>query len=148
LNDGFRIVEKENLGDFVAVLAQADERPAMAEERAKVEAVLSEVGCTVQEVDFEAGDDVFDVHDVDCGDGSEIDFKLDAEFKIIEGERPVTPDEKVKIDAAFAAEGCSGGIAQYDHEERRFEVDDVDCDGQPYDVELDEAFQIVEKENI
>ena len=48
-------------------------------------------------------------------------------------DRPLTDDERVKLGAAVAAQGCSGGQMEFD-DEGYFEVDDATCsDGRKYD---------------
>ena len=60
-------------------------------------------------------------------------------------DRPLTEDEKTKITAAVAAEGCSGGKLEF--EDGKFEADDVVCaDGKKYDLEFDVSFQLIKKE--
>ena len=59
-------------------------------------------------------------------------------------DRPVTDDERGKLAAAVAAQGCSGGKMEFD--DGRFEVDDARCsDGRQYDLEFDAAFKLTRK---
>ena len=60
-------------------------------------------------------------------------------------DRPITDDERVKLGAAVAAQGCSGGQMEFD-DEGYFEVDDATCsDGRKYDLEFDTSFKLTEK---
>jgi hypothetical protein len=62
-------------------------------------------------------------------------------------DRPVTDLERPKLAAAVAAEGCSGGRAEFDIDDDRYEVDDAICsDGRRYDLEFDTAFRLTSKE--
>jgi hypothetical protein len=61
-------------------------------------------------------------------------------------DRPVTDDEKVKLVAAVAAQGCSGGKDMEFDDDGYYEVDDVRCsDGRKYDLEFDTAFKLTKK---
>jgi len=58
--------------------------------------------------------------------------------------RDVTDEERVKLVAAMAAEGCSGGKMEFDDD--KYEVDDAQCkDGRRYDLDFDTAFKLVKK---
>jgi hypothetical protein len=62
-------------------------------------------------------------------------------------DRPVTDDERAKLTAAVAAEGCSGGKMEFDDDDKKFEVDDVTCrDGRKYELEFDASFKLIKKE--
>jgi hypothetical protein len=62
-------------------------------------------------------------------------------------DRPVTNDERAKLTAAVAAQGCSGGEMEFDIDDNHFEVDDARCnDGRKYDLKFDAAFGLIEKE--
>jgi hypothetical protein len=59
-------------------------------------------------------------------------------------DRPVTDEERAKLVAAVAAQGCSGGKMEFD--DGHFEVDDAKCnDGREYDLEFDIAFNLIKK---
>jgi hypothetical protein len=59
--------------------------------------------------------------------------------------RAVTEDEKMKLVAALAAEGCSGGEMEFD--DGLFEVETAKCrDGKQYDLVFDVNFKLVSKE--
>jgi hypothetical protein len=59
--------------------------------------------------------------------------------------RPVTEDERAKLTAALAAQGCSGGKMEFD-DDGHFEVDDARCnDGRKYDLEFDAALKLTKK---
>jgi Peptidase propeptide and YPEB domain len=61
-------------------------------------------------------------------------------------DRPVTDEERAKLVAAIAAEGCTGGKFEFD-DDGRFEVDDVTCkDGRRYDLEFDTSFKLIKKD--
>jgi hypothetical protein len=61
-------------------------------------------------------------------------------------DRPVTDDERVKLVAALAAQGCSGGKLEFDIDDNRFEVDHARCnDGRKYDLEFDTSFKLIKK---
>ena len=60
-------------------------------------------------------------------------------------DRPVTEEERAKLVAAMAAEGCSGGEMEFD--DGKFEVDDARCaDGKEYDLDFDRDFKLIKKE--
>jgi hypothetical protein len=59
-------------------------------------------------------------------------------------DRPVTDDERAKLEAALTAQGCTGGRLEFD--DGAFEVDDAQCnDGRIYDLKFDRLFKLVEK---
>jgi hypothetical protein len=67
-------------------------------------------------------------------------------------DRPVTGDEKTKLEAALKEAGCSGGKMEFDddkgaaHPNGKFEVDDATCqDGKKYDVSFDPSFKLLTK---
>ena len=61
-------------------------------------------------------------------------------------DRPVTDDEKVKLVAAVAAQGCSGGNDMEFDDDGHYEVDDVRCsDSREYDLEFDTAFKLTKE---
>ena len=57
--------------------------------------------------------------------------------------RAITDTERAKLVAAIAGQGCSGGKMVWD--DTHFEVDEVVCDGQRYDMKFDGNFQLVDK---
>lgn len=60
-------------------------------------------------------------------------------------DRALNADESTKLAAAVTAEGCSGGVMQFDY--GRYEVDDAQCaDGRRYDLDFDRAFKLISKE--
>jgi hypothetical protein len=60
-------------------------------------------------------------------------------------DRPVTEEEKVKLAAAVAAQGCSGGKMEFD--DGKYEVDNAVCsDGRRYDLDFNTKFELVKKE--
>ncbi len=123
------------------------DRPATPEERAKVEAALSAIGCTPFDIEWDEDDGRFEVDDASCGNQGRFDFELDQTYRIVDGERPVTPEERQQIDAALAKEGCSGGLAEFDYDDDRFEIDDAICEGnQRFDIKLNKSFGLIRKE--
>lgn len=59
-------------------------------------------------------------------------------------DRPVTDDERAKLEAALTAQGCTGGRLEFD--DGVFEVDDAQCnDGRIYDLKFDRSFKLLEK---
>jgi hypothetical protein len=56
--------------------------------------------------------------------------------------RDVTPQERASIETALEAQGCSGGVMNFDDDKNTFEVDDARCNGRKTDVYLDRSFQI------
>jgi hypothetical protein len=55
----------------------------------------------------------------------------------------LSADERTKLAAAVAAEGCSGGEMRFD---RRYEVDKAQCgEGRRYDLGFDASFKLISK---
>jgi hypothetical protein len=62
-------------------------------------------------------------------------------------ERPVTDDERTKLAAAIAEQGCSDGKMEFDIDDNQFEVEDARCnDGHKYDLTFDTSFKLIRKE--
>lgn len=60
-------------------------------------------------------------------------------------DRPVTEAERVRLEAAVKAEGCSGGRMEFD-DDGEFEVDGAICaDGRKYDLDFDQNYKLVKK---
>lgn len=57
--------------------------------------------------------------------------------------RDVTPDERASIESALAAQGCSGGVMNFDDDKNRFEVHDARCNDRNMELYLNSSFQIV-----
>lgn len=58
--------------------------------------------------------------------------------------RAVTDEERTRLVAAVAAQGCSGGKMEFD--DGKFEVDDAVCaDGKKYDLDFDTSFRLIKK---
>jgi len=57
--------------------------------------------------------------------------------------RDVTPEERASIESALAAQGCTGGVMNFDDDDNTFEVDDARCNGRKTDVYLNRSFQVV-----
>ena len=66
-------------------------------------------------------------------------------------DRPVTDQEKVKLEAALKSEGCAGGKMEFDddvsptHPAGKFEVDDAMCGDKRYDLAFDHQFKMIKK---
>jgi len=67
-------------------------------------------------------------------------------------DRPVTDQERPKLEAALKEAGCSGGKMEFDddkaaaHPNGKFEVDDATCqDGKKYDLTFDPSFKVLTK---
>ena len=64
--------------------------PAFAEEAAsqeeidKINAMLAEMQCEMDDDDIEKEADGFELDDVICADGGQFDIELDAEFNVVE----------------------------------------------------------------
>ena len=60
-------------------------------------------------------------------------------------DRPVTPEEQVKLVAALHSAGCTGGRMKVD--DRKFEVENAVCnDGKIYELKFDASYNLIEKE--
>lgn len=58
--------------------------------------------------------------------------------------RPVTDQERTKLEEAMKAQGCTGGKWEFD--DNKFEVDDATCaGGKKYDLDFDQAFALLRK---
>ena len=67
-------------------------------------------------------------------------------------DRPVTDQERPKLEAALKEAGCSGGKMEFDddkgasHPNGKFEVDDATCqDGKKYDLTFDPNYKVLTK---
>lgn len=67
-------------------------------------------------------------------------------------DRPVTDQERPKLEAALKEAGCSGGKMEFDDDKAaaypngKFEVDDATCqDGKKYDLTFDPNFKLLTK---
>jgi hypothetical protein len=67
-------------------------------------------------------------------------------------DRPVTDQEKPRLEAALKEAGCSGGKMEFDddkgasHPNGKFEIDDAVCqDGKKYDLAFDPDFKLLTK---
>jgi hypothetical protein len=59
-------------------------------------------------------------------------------------DKPVTPAEAEKIQAALKAWGCSGGKMEQETEATGvYEVDDAKCPDGQYDIKLDKDFKVI-----
>jgi hypothetical protein len=65
-------------------------------------------------------------------------------------DRPVTDQERPKLEAALKEAGCSGGKMEFDddkgasHPNGKFEIDDATCqDGKKYDLTFDPGFKLL-----
>ncbi len=57
--------------------------------------------------------------------------------------RDVTAEERASIEQALAAQGCSGGVMNFDDDTNSFEVHEARCDGRDMSIYLNPSFQIV-----
>jgi hypothetical protein len=67
-------------------------------------------------------------------------------------DRPITDQERPKLEAALKEAGCSGGKMEFDddkgaaHPNGKFEVDDSTCqEGKKYDLTFDPSFKLLTK---
>ena len=60
-------------------------------------------------------------------------------------DRPVIDAERVKLVAAIASVGCSGGKLEWDEGDKEFEVDDAICDGRKYDLKFNADYSLKSK---
>lgn len=66
-------------------------------------------------------------------------------------DRPVTDQERTKLEEAVKAAGCSGGKMEFDddkataHPAGKFEVDDAMCGNQKHDFTFDTDFRMLSK---
>lgn len=71
---------------------------------------------------------------------------------VLAKDRPITADERPKLEAALKDAGCSGGKIEFDDDKGasypngKFEVDDSTCqDGKKYDLTFDPSFKLLTK---
>ncbi len=58
----------------------------------------------------------------------------------------VSKAERAKLEAAVAAQGCSGGKMEWDEDDHEFEVEDVRCnDGHIYELKFNSDFTLRSK---
>ena len=69
---------------FVLSSAAFGDRAPTPEERAAIEAVLKEAGCTGGRIDVDDNGKEFEVEDVQCDDGKLYEFELDGNYVITE----------------------------------------------------------------
>lgn len=66
-------------------------------------------------------------------------------------DRPVTDQERTKLEEAVKAAGCTGGKMEFDddkataHPAGKFEVDDAMCGNQKHDLAFDTDFKMLSK---
>ena len=66
-------------------------------------------------------------------------------------DRPVTDQERTKLEEAVKAAGCTGGEMEFDddkataHPAGKFEVDDAMCGNQKHDLAFDPDFKMLSK---
>jgi hypothetical protein len=67
-------------------------------------------------------------------------------------DRPITDQERPKLEAALREAGCSGGKMEFDddkgasHPNGKFEIDDAICqDGKKYDLSFDPDFKLLNR---
>lgn len=72
-------------------------------------------------------------------------------FSALAKDRPVTDQERVTLETAVKAAGCTGGKMEFDddkdagHPAGRFEVDDAMCGNQKHDLVFDTDFKMLSK---
>ena len=72
-------------------------------------------------------------------------------FPALGKDRPVTDQERVTLEAAVKAAGCTGGGMEFDddkataHPAGKFEVDDAMCGNQKYDLVFDHDFKLISR---
>ncbi|MDA4846694.1 hypothetical protein [Hoeflea poritis] len=121
------------------------DRPVTDAERAKIDAALTAIGCTATDLEFDTGDNRYEVDNATCGGERGFDFELNTAFEFVDGERPVTAQEQARIDAVLSAEGCTAGVAEFDYDDNRYEVDDAICGGVRFEIDLDSDFNVLKK---
>jgi peptidase YpeB-like protein len=61
-------------------------------------------------------------------------------------DRPVTEAQRAKLEAAVAAQGCTGGKMEWDEDDHEFEVEDVRCsDGHRYELKFRSDYRLKSK---
>ena len=61
-------------------------------------------------------------------------------------DRPVTQAQRTKLEAAVAAQGCTGGKMEWDEDDHEFEVEDVRCsDGHRYELKFHSNYTLKSK---
>ena len=69
---------------LIAFAAPAFADEVSADEVAKINALLAEMQCEMDDDDIEKEDDGYELDDVICADGGQFDIELDAEFNVVE----------------------------------------------------------------
>jgi hypothetical protein len=60
-------------------------------------------------------------------------------------DRPLTEEERMKLQSVMTAQGCTGGKMEFD--DGGYEVDDARCsDDKMYDLKFDAGFNLIKKE--
>ena len=73
-----------------------------------------------------------------------ISLLLTASSTLALADKPVSPADAEKIQAALKAWGCSGGKMEQESEATGvYEVDDAKCHGGQYDIKLDKDFKVI-----
>ncbi len=60
-------------------------------------------------------------------------------------DRPVTDDERVRLQRAVEAERCTADGMEYDDEDRAFEVN-ATCEGRKFELKFNSEFRLIRKE--
>ena len=71
---------------LLASPALANDRPVTEDERAKLVAAMTALGCAGGKMDFDVDDNHFEVDDARCNDGRKYDLKFDPAFTLIKKE--------------------------------------------------------------
>ncbi len=72
-------------------------------------------------------------------------------FPALAKDRPVTDQERAKLEAAVKTAGCTGAKMEFDddkdaaHPAGKFEVDDAMCGNQKHDLVFDPDFKMLSK---
>jgi len=71
---------------LVAGSALAD-RPVTPEERTAIQHVLAAEGCVGGSMEFDSGDNKFEIDKTSCSDGAQWNYDLDSSYKVIKKEK-------------------------------------------------------------
>jgi hypothetical protein len=78
-------------------------------------------------------------------------LSLGLALPVLAKDRPVTDQERVKLEEAVKTAGCTGGKMEFDddkaptHPAGKFEVDDAMCGNQKHDLAFDPDFKLISK---
>ncbi|MFC3101898.1 PepSY domain-containing protein [Altererythrobacter lauratis] len=60
-------------------------------------------------------------------------------------DQPITAEERARVMAAIAAAGCTNPDS-IERDDNGYDVDNAKCEGGVYDIDLDKAFNITERD--